>query len=151
MHDIAKVVEELFYNKGWTYSRTDDLTFQFGFRAHDIRFDMQAHIGEDRPTLVIYLKIPFHTPKEHFPAVAEFICRANWDLVIGNFELDYLDGEIRYKVSALYDVHPPEVEEVNQMIDICLAMGYRFYGGFGAVIYGGVFPETAFLEIEEGL
>jgi hypothetical protein len=31
--------------------------------------------------------------------VAEFLTRANSGMVIGNFELDFADGEIRYKTS----------------------------------------------------
>jgi len=32
-------------------------------------------------------------------AVAEFINRANYGIIIGNFEMDFADGEIRYKTS----------------------------------------------------
>ncbi|MEL6492946.1 MAG: YbjN domain-containing protein [Cyanobacteria bacterium J06621_3] len=31
--------------------------------------------------------------------MAQFITRANYGLILGNFELDYTDGEIRYKTS----------------------------------------------------
>lgn len=32
-------------------------------------------------------------------AVAEFIARGNFGIVIGNFEIDFSDGEIPYKTS----------------------------------------------------
>lgn len=35
---------------------------------------------------------------DRFAAVSEFITRANYGLRNGNFELDYADGEVRYKV-----------------------------------------------------
>ena len=40
-----------------------------------------------------------NAPGERMAAVAEFITRANYGLIIGNFELDFSDGEIRYKTS----------------------------------------------------
>lgn len=34
---------------------------------------------------------------EMMARMAEFICRANYNLKNGNFEMDYRDGEIRFK------------------------------------------------------
>ena len=38
--------------------------------------------------------------KQVYPeAIAEFLTRTNYSMIIGNFELDFADGEIRYKTS----------------------------------------------------
>ncbi len=43
---------------------------------------------------------PVKAPEEKRLAIAEFVARANDGLRIGNFELDFGDGEVRYKRSA---------------------------------------------------
>jgi hypothetical protein len=46
---------------------------------------------------------PLHKPTniltQQHPNVAEYLTRANYGLILGNFGLDYTDCEIRYKTS----------------------------------------------------
>ncbi len=47
----------------------------------------------------VYSQVPWTTPEEHRPAMAEAVTRVNFGLPLGNFELDYSDGEVRFKTS----------------------------------------------------
>lgn len=47
----------------------------------------------------IYSQAPWATPDELRHAMAELITRINFGLPIGNFEMDYSDGEVRFKTS----------------------------------------------------
>ena len=40
---------------------------------------------------------PDHKDDEMMAAMAELVCRMNFGIVNGNFELDFTDGELRYK------------------------------------------------------
>lgn len=40
-----------------------------------------------------------NVPEDRRLALAEFLTRANYGLFIGNFEMDWQDGEVRYKTS----------------------------------------------------
>lgn len=52
-------------------------------------------------------------PEDRRLSIAEFIARANYGLVLGNFELDFIDGELRFKTSIDVDGTelPPELIE----------------------------------------
>ncbi len=52
----------------------------------------QAHADQDR--YVFYSVIPVTAPEGRRIAVAELLTRANYGMLIGNFELDLDDGEI---------------------------------------------------------
>ena len=56
-------------------------------------------VGVDTDTYTVYAISPVaadvSNPEER-AAMAEFICRANYGMRYGNFELDLRDGEIRY-------------------------------------------------------
>src|SRR5438552_6905781 len=43
---------------------------------------------------------PIRTPDAARPAMAELLERFNWDLVIGNWEMDWSNGEVRYRTSV---------------------------------------------------
>ena len=47
----------------------------------------------------IYSQAPWETPEELRHAMAELITRINFGLPLGNFEMDYNDGEVRFKTS----------------------------------------------------
>lgn len=55
-------------------------------------------INEDDYTVYAYSPIGADKGDERMmSAMADFICRANYGMKNGNFELDMMDGEIRYK------------------------------------------------------
>lgn len=56
-----------------------------------------AREASDRCT--VYSQVAWQTPPEVRPEMAETITRINFGLPLGNFELDFSDGEIRFKTS----------------------------------------------------
>lgn len=51
----------------------------------------------------VYTIYPTYMPRkdaEQMSRIAEFICRANFNMILGNFELDFNDGELSFKVSV---------------------------------------------------
>jgi hypothetical protein len=51
---------------------------------------------------VIYFNFGLETPTERRDEVARFVTRANWGLTAGNFELDYDDGQLRFRSSFAF-------------------------------------------------
>lgn len=49
---------------------------------------------------ITYAVLSNKVSRDYILNVAEYLHRANFGLLYGNFELDYNDGEIRYKIST---------------------------------------------------
>jgi hypothetical protein len=62
-----------------------------------------AAIIPDAAQLLVYLNFGFLVPEESRAAALEAVARANWDLIIGNFELDVRDGHLRFKFSLDFE------------------------------------------------
>src|SRR5512134_1603120 len=62
-----------------------------------------AIVRVDLEEFLFYAVAPIKVPEDDRPAVAEYLTRANYGLRIGNFELDYADGEVRYKSSLDFE------------------------------------------------
>ena len=53
----------------------------------------------DAGQFILYLNFRLLVDAARRDEVAGFIARANWDLIIGNFEVDVTDGHLRFKSS----------------------------------------------------
>ncbi len=62
--------------------------------------DAFAAIAPDSEQFVIYINFGPSVPPERLDEIARFLIRANWGLMIGNFEMDYSDGHVRFKSSV---------------------------------------------------
>jgi hypothetical protein len=76
------------------------------------------------------------------------VCRANYGMIVGNFEIDLDDGEVRYKTSV--DVEG--VTATRQLIQNLVAPNVitmdRYLPGLLSVAFGGKHPAEAIAEIE---
>ena len=75
--------------------------------------------------------------------VAEFITRANYGLNFGNFEMDFNDGEIRYKMTVDCENQLPGDDVLDRMVVMPALMFQRYGDGLLAVMFGFSDPKTA--------
>lgn len=80
--------------------------------------------------------------------MAEFLTRANYGLMIGNFEMDFNDGEIRYKTSI--DVEGDNLSSalLKQLVYANVMTMDQYLPGIIAVIDGNISPVDANAKIE---
>lgn len=81
--------------------------------------------------------------------MAEFVCRANYGLRRGNFELDMRDGEIRYKCHVDCKGIIPTNEMVANNIITPIAMFDRYGDGIVDIIFGNVPAKEAVERCEQ--
>lgn len=88
-------------------------------------------IREDERQLVFYSIHPDNVPIERYPMMMEFITRANYGMITGNFEMDLRDGEIRFKTvvdlgeaTLTHDLIKPIVIKNLSMME-CYIQGIR--------------------------
>ena len=81
--------------------------------------------------------------------LAEFLCRVNYGLLNGNFDLDFNDGEIRYKSFAdCPGGAAPAEEAIGNSIWVGLKMFERYLPGIRDVLNGAV-PREALAKCEK--
>lgn len=105
MGNVLDVVEAFFQQDGWTFSllqgRSDVLELPVTSEHGSWGCFAQAE-DEDR-RFIFYSVCPVTAPEGERRVFAEFLTRANYGLVLGNFEMDWDDGEIRYKTSIDFE------------------------------------------------
>ena len=101
----------------------------------------QAH--EERGQAAVYSVLPDKVPAERRAAVNELLARINYGLILGNFEIDLSDGEVRFKVSADFGGSEPSVALLKPLVATSLAQFDRWLPALRAVT-GGEDPAKAF-------
>ncbi len=135
---------------GWHPKRLEDrYVYHVQFSGKNGQQNGYAALRPDLEQLMFYTVAPVKVPEEIRGAVAEFITRANYGLRIGNFEMDYADGEVRYKSSI--DFETTELQTHTLMVTIYPAVQTmdHYLPGLMRVIYGGLTPYEAIQEIEQ--
>jgi hypothetical protein len=102
-----------------------------------------AQARDDSSQFAFYSVCPIKAPELRRVMVSEFITRANYGLIIGNFELDLDDGEIRYKTSI--DVEQAELSPalMQPLVYANVWTMDRYLPGLMSVIFGNATPVQA--------
>lgn len=74
--------------------------------------------------------------------MADLLTRANYGLVLGNFEMDFSDGEVRYHVSHILETGMLEDSLIRRLFSPALLMADRYFPALMQHLHGGL-PEDA--------
>ena len=158
MSQAIKAVEKMFTDEGYKYSfDRDHNTFSTGFNlsktklSHvDIRILVRP-TGDDPgmcSRIISYGTIGMKADASSMVQVSEFINRANYGTILGNFELDHRDGEIRYKLSCNCKDVLPGPDALDDFLSVPVFSFNRYGDGLLGVIMGMVSAEDAIKKIE---
>ncbi len=100
MDTLLDIVTAFFDAEQWAYRQLDrgDL-LQLTANVEGVEWQCFARVYEVQSRLVFYSVYPTNVPEEKRPTVAEYVTRANFGLLLGNLEMDFSDGETRFKTS----------------------------------------------------
>lgn len=118
---IVDVLKHYLNEKQWHYTyyrpKTHDDQqshhLSLRMRHQQLNCGYLFRVQEKNKLLAVYGILPFLIPETHQSAAILLITQLNYDMLIGNLEIDVNDGEIRYK-------HAIDVEAVginNEIID----------------------------------
>ncbi len=111
---IIDSLKAYLHNQHWHYTyyrpRTHDSQqshhLSLRMRNKDLECGYLFRVQEDNALLAVYGILPFLIPQSHQSAAMLLMTQINYDMLIGNLEMDVSDGEIRYK-------HAIDVEAVG--------------------------------------
>jgi hypothetical protein len=91
-------LKRVFDENGWPYSEVDGAPVLVAeLSGPEGPWDFYAQAVEEKDLVLLYSIAPQRVPEERRRDVSEFLTKANYGLADGNFELDFDDGEVRYK------------------------------------------------------
>ena len=112
---------------GLKFDITSDI-IHFNLDIGDVIGKIAILIQVQDNTILSYAILNNKVPHEQVSAVSEYLHRANYGLLYGNFEIDCNDGEIRYKMAT----DCQDVANVpNQYIDKSVLLPCQMFQKYG--------------------
>jgi hypothetical protein len=102
---------------------------------------------EDSFTINAYILL--NADENSRPQVSEYLMRCTYGLRFGNFEMDYSDGEVRYRLTVDCEERTGISEGfLMGNLSLVIRMLERYGDGLAAVMFGFKSPEEALREAE---
>lgn len=144
---ILESVEQFLDGDDWKYQRVDGRSaLRFGVSGEHGKLDCLAIADDSRDLLRFYSILPVMAPEPQRHLIAELVTRINYSLLVGNFELDMSDGEIRYKTTADFENVDVSLSVVKNVIYWNISTADRYLPAVMKVLYANLSPETALEE-----
>ena len=146
---IFKEIVNFFTEDDWPYTKIKgEPVLLTAFQGENGKWNCSAKVREEQEQFVFYSICPVNAPENKRLAMAEFMTRANSGMIIGNFELDFADGEIRYKTSIDVKGDFLSFELIKQLVYANVTMMDEYLPGIKSVIEEDVEPKDAIAQIE---
>ncbi len=135
---------------GWFPQRIDDRpAYRIQYHGSNVDIRCIAQIKLEAEQLVMYAYAPTKVPEESRQIAAEYLTRANYGLQIGNFELDFSDGEVRFKSGLDFEDEILTFSWIRNTIYPAVHLMNRYFPGLMMVIYGAKTPTEAIESVEK--
>lgn len=149
MASILDTMLEFFQEDKWNFTRVqDEPVLSMGVSGKNGKWRCYAKAREEQGQFLFYSICETTVPDDKHAEIAEFLTRANYALVIGNFEMNYNDGEIRYRTSVDVEGDRLNAVLIKNVVYANVVMMDRYLPGILSVIFGGMSPEKAIQMIE---
>lgn len=146
---VSEVLREFLDEDDWNYVQLEDgNTLQMSYQGDNGRWTCYASPADDSRRFMFYSVAPLEAPANKIATMAEFLTKANYGLMIGNFELDYNDGEIRYKTSIDVENEQLTTNLVRNLIYVNLETMDNYLPGIVGILNNQLSPDEAIAKIE---
>lgn len=147
---IYDALIDFFKAESWPFQTLpQQATLRLAFKGKNGQWDCYAKAREEQQQVVFYSICPFTAPKATRHEIAEFITRANYGLILGNFELDLNDGDIRYKTSIDVEGDKLTGALIRNLVYTNVLTMDQYLPGIFSMLEQGMAPEQAIHLIEQ--
>lgn len=146
---INQAIENFFREDDWKYQPIDENgIIKSGITLSSKLKRATIHVNVLENGFYVNVSPDLSADEDSRAAVAEFITRANYGLGHGNFEMDYRDGEIRYKTTMYCGDQIPTFDQIKFLFYANIMTLDRYGNALAKVLFGMATPEEAIQEAE---
>lgn len=152
MNTTFETIKQFFSEDEWFFIDIEDqdmLRLRMNHWGENGRFSCQAEFNEKHQIFYFYSYFPINVPEDKQAKMAEFLTRVNYGIRIGNFEMDYENGEVRFRTSLDFEDQVLNYALISNHVYPNVWMMDRYLPGLFAVVYSEKDPEEILKTIEE--
>ena len=149
---MLDLIKQYFTKNEWQFTQasSDKSVLLFGINGLNGNFQCIADVVEDEKKFIFLSVCGANTPVDKRKEMLELINLINYDLFLGNFEIDLEDGEIRFRTSTFYEYIEPTIDFLNQLIMSNIITMDNSLPGIMGFMFGNLSPLEAIELINKG-
>ena len=141
--------DAFFADKGWVRLENEaEQFFKLFYEGRQGEWECYAQADEAKEWAFFYSVYPPRAPEARRPLVAELLIRINWRVPFGSFDMDWSDGEIRFRTGLDFEGSETTLSLMRALVIPNLAMMERHWAELAAVVENGQTPEAALAAAE---
>ena len=149
MASLLDTIVAYFARDKWEFETVPNQPMlQMSFVSNFNAWSCVAQALEPEQQFVFYSLAPIEVTRPKLWLCAEYLMRANYNLVLGNFELDMDDGTVRFKTSIDVEGDRLSYELFRPVVYSNVAMMERYLPGLKAIILEDMSPKSALARAE---
>lgn len=146
MATMRRALEE----QGWRYAVVEEAPLvAFNVAGERATYPCWGAANDDTDQCTAFVVFPHRVPENKRTVAAELLTRINYGLAIGNLEMDFADGELRFRASIDVEGGRLSTRMVLTMFTGGLWAFDRYHDALMKVMYAGASAEEAYDEVEE--
>lgn len=128
---ICKMLDE----EGWRYNgNAEELVINTGAVGEDLPIDLTIRVDPKKTLVSVWSKMPFNVPKGKLVEMAIAISMVNYGFVDGNFDYNFIDGSIYFRLTSSFKESLIGKETFKYMVMLSCAMVDKFNDKFLMII-----------------
>ncbi len=149
MPNVLALFETYLQELKWRYQRDPERELvHFGLNGTNGALRVMIHVVPELEIVKCFTTYPLRVPEAQRPAIAEYLTRANYGLTLGNFEMDFADGEVRFRTSMNTDGGAINAAVAAQLLQQNISTADRYRTGLMRVLNADRTPLAAIAEAE---
>lgn len=144
---IMRVIKQYCEEDRVTYLDIHESLIGAGFQCKALSYQLYVEAHEEKQQVRVLAMCPTLIPAEKRGVVAEYLTRANWGLMLGNFEMNFDVGELRYRTSLDVEGGLLTAKMVKTQVEVNLCTMDKYAKGLLSILFAGVTPTEAIAEV----
>lgn len=141
--NLLDVVRASLEARGYRYEQNAYGWIRLAIRCDRGSYEVMTHASDRHSLVRVICAYGSRVPEARRAAVAEAIARINFGVPIGCFDLDFSDGELRFRSAIDVDEGTLSTTMVDNMIGFALRSLDRYHDALMRIAFGGEEPESA--------
>lgn len=127
---MLKKILAYFDEQNWEYDLpepSEELVLLGVSTENDNEFQCLIHVNETAKNAVFFSIFPNNVPEKRRTLLAVLLLKINYLLLLGSFEMDFDDGQIRFKISYVFEDMELSVKTIEYIVsNVIIEMDTHF-------------------------
>ena len=145
---LLAIVTSALAERDFKCHRYEDDSVFGRLRTDKATYELFVHADDERNTVGIFLLFPTHAPEARRAVVAELCTRANWELLIGSVDMDWSDGDVRFRAGIDVEDSALSPAMVHNVVSAAAWTLDTYHDALLKVMISGADPAKAFAEVQ---